>query len=311
LKAVLDYDSTISWLLKGDPAIRWQVKKDLLNLPLKDWSSERQEIAYEGWGKRLLVEQNKNHMWGRGLYSPKWISTHYTLMLLRRLGLPPDNDQARQACKLLIDKGTYDDGGINFFASMKHSETCVSGMVLSLWAYFNIPDKRINNLVSFILDQQMVDGGWNCQSFNGAAHSSLHTTMSVLEGLWEYEKIHPEQCERCTRARLRAHEFILQHRLYKSDKTGKQIKPQFTRITFPPRWYYDILRALDYFQDCKAEKDSRFQDAVEVLIRKQRNGLWPMQSPHPGKVHFILEKTGAASRWNTLRALRVLRWWNQ
>ena len=279
-------------------------------MPLGDWRAERRKIAYEGWGKMLLTEQSKNHMWGRGLYSPKWISTHYTLMLLRRLGLPPDNEQATKACKLLIDKGVYDDGGINFFASMKHSETCVSGMVLSLWAYFNIQGKRINSLVSFLLDQQMEDGGWNCQSFNGAKHSSLHTTMSVLEGLWEYEKMHLEQCEKCTKARLRAHEFILQHRLYKSDKTGKLIKPQFTRITFPPRWYYDILRALDYFQDCKAEKDDRFQDAVEVLIRKQKNGRWPLQSPHPGKAYFALEETGAPSSWNTLRVMRVLKWWN-
>jgi len=304
------YGHNISWLLEGDPAIRWQVKRDLLGKPLSEWRAERRKIGSEGWGKRLLDEQNENGMWSRGLYSPKWISTHYTLMLLRRLGISAENEQARKGCKLLIDKGVYKDGGINFFRSMDHSETCVSGMVLSLWAYFNIPDKRINNLVSFLLKQQMADGGWNCESFNGAKHSSLHTTISVLEGLREYEKMHLEPCQKCVDARLKAHEFLLEHKLYKSDKTGNVIKPQFTRITFPPRWYYDILRTLDYFQECKAEKDNRFQDAMDVLIKKEKNGQWLMQSQHPGKVYFVLEETGSPSRLNTLRALRVMKWWN-
>jgi len=309
LTADLITDQILSWLLEGDPAIRWQVQKDLMNLPLSNWCAERRKIALEGWGKRLLDEQDENFVWGKGLYSPKWISTHYTLMLLKRLGIPPGNNQAREGCRLLIERGVYNDGGINFFASMDHSETCVSGMVLSLWAYFEFPDKRINNLVSFLLDQQMGDGGWNCESFNGAKHSSLHTTISVLEGLWEHEKMHLEQCERCKNARNRAHEFILHHRLFKSDKTGEIIKPQFTRISFPPRWFYDILRALDYFQDCDAGKDDRCQDAIDVLLKKEKNGLWPMQGWHTGRIYFELEKTGHPSRINTLRALRVLKWW--
>jgi hypothetical protein len=309
METFLNWDQTISWLLDGDPSIRWQLKKDLLDLSPEVWLEERHRVAFEGWGKQLLNLQDDDFMWGRGLYSPKWISTHYTLMLLKRMGIPPDNIQAKKACKLLIDRGAYKDGGINFFASMKHSETCVSGMVLSLSAYFNISDERIKNLVSFLLNQQMKDGGWNCESFNGATHSSLHTTISVLEGLWEYEKMNLQKCQECSEARLRAHEFILQHRLFKSDKSGNVIKSQFTRITFPPRWYYDILRALDYFQECQAEKDDRFQDAIDLLIKKEKNGRWPMQSPHPGKVYFVMEEAGKPSRWNTLRALRVMKWW--
>jgi hypothetical protein len=303
-------NNVISWLLEGDPAIRWQVKRDLLKEPNDACEEERRRIETEGWGKKLLDEQDEHHMWGKGLYNPKWISTHYTLMLLKRMGISPENEKSRKAVELLIEKGIYRDGGINFWKSMKHSETCVSGMILSIWAYFNIPDKRIDRLVSFLLDQQMADGGWNCQSFNGATHSSLHTTMSVLEGLWEYEKMHLEQCDSCRIARLKAHEFILLHELYKSDKTGKVIKSQFTRITFPPRWYYDILRALDYFRDCIAEKDDRFRDAIGLLRKKEKNGRWPMQNLHAGKMHFEIEKAGAPSRWNTLRALRVLHWWN-
>jgi hypothetical protein len=183
-------------------------------------------------------------------------------------------------------------------------------MLLSLWAYFNIQDERIDNLVSFLLDQQMDDGGWNCRSFYGAKHSSLHTTISVLEGFLEYEKRYPDQCVDCREAVIRAREFVLRHKLYKSDKTGKIIKPQFTRITFPPRWYYDILRSLDYFQECIAKKDNRFLDAIELLKSKRKDGKWPMQSLHRGKVFFVIEEAGQPSRWNTLRALRVLKWWN-
>jgi hypothetical protein len=302
-------DEVISWLLEGDPAVKWQVQKDLLGLPIGDWRSEQRKVALEGWGKKLLDHQQGNFLWGGGLYSPKWISTHYTLMLLRRLGLPPGNEQARAACKVLIKKGMYTDGGINFFASREHSETCVSGMVLNLWAYFEIPDRRINDLVSFLLDQQMADGGWNCESFNGARHSSLHTTLSVLEGLWEYEKMHLEKCHDCTKARKKAHEFILQHKLFKSDKTGEVIKSQFKLISFPPRWFYDILRALDYFQDSFAERDDRMQDAIDVVMKKEKSGRWPVQGWHAGRSYFELEKNGAPSRMNTLRVLRVLKWW--
>jgi len=311
MAASLVTDHILSWLLEGDPAIRWQVKRDLLDLPPGDWRAERRKVALEGWGKRLLDEQKENFMWGKGLYSPKWISTHYTLMLLKRLGIPPENKQAKSGCKLLIDKGVYKDGGINFSASMDHSETCVSGMVLSLWSYFAIPDERINQLVSFLLDQQMEDGGWNCESFKGARHSSLHTTLSVLEGLWEYEKMHLEQCHQCIDARKRAHEFILQHRLFKSDKTGKVIKPQFILISFPPRWFYDILKAFDYFQECNADRDDRCQDAIDLLLKKEKHGKWPVQGWHAGRAYFELEKNGSPSRVNTLRALRVLNWWNR
>lgn len=302
--------STINWLMEGDPAVKWQVEKDLLGRPSVDWLSTRRRIAVNGWGKSLLDRQGEDYRWGNGLYSPKWISTHYTLMLLRRMGLPQNNRKARNACKLLIDKGMYKDGGINFWASFKHSETCVSGMILSLWAYFRIPDPRIKKLVGFLLEQQMPDGGWNCQSFKGATHSSLHTTLSVLEGLWEYEKMRFEKCDQCLEARQKAHEFILKHRLYRSDKTGNIIKSQFVRITFPPRWYYDILRCLDYFQDCGADADPRCQDAIDLLKQKRKDDRWPMQNLHPGKVYFIMEQAGSLSRWNTLRSLRVLNWWN-
>jgi hypothetical protein len=302
--------NVLDWLLRGDPSIRWQVKKDLLRHHEEQWQQDRYRIASEGWGKGLLQKRAEDGRWGGGLYTPKWISTHYSLMLLKRLGLPQDNHLACESTRLILSKGLFRDGGINLFASLNHSETCVTGMVLSLCSYFDIRENEFESLVDFLLDQQMEDGGWNCRSFLGDRHSSVHTTISVLEGLWEYEKKFSARKKYVNVARLKAHEFLLVHHLYKSDKTGRIIDPKWTRLSFPPRWRYDILRALDYFRECNAEKDSRMLDSIGILHSKEKNGQWPLQSKHAGRVFFDMERTGQASRWNTLRASRVLKWFN-
>lgn len=301
----------IKWLLAGDPVIRYQTNRDLLDKPVSELNFIQKQIEQTGWGHRFLALQAKNGLWGGGIYGPKWISTHYTLMTLMRLGLSPDNKQAIKACQLLLDKGFYHDGGINHFASMSHSETCVSGMTLSLLCYFEIDDDRINNLYSFMLDQQMKDGGWNCESFNGATHSSFHTTISALEGLRMYEKKYDFEQEKLMRARSKAHDFLLCHHLFRSDKTAKIVNPQMTRFSFPPRWKYDVMRALDYFQDINEPHDPRFCDAVTLLKKKEKNGKWPLQQKYSGRMFFDMEKVGQASRMNTLRALRILRWWHK
>jgi hypothetical protein len=211
---------------------------------------------------------------------------------------------------LLFERGFYHDGGINYFGSLKHSETCVTGMILSLLAYFHYSDERIHALANYLLDQQMPDSGWNCQSYNGATHSSFHTTISVLEGLRNYEKFQPQNIEKIQQAQQRAREFLLIHRLFKSHRTGHVVRADFTRFSFPPHWYYDILRALDYFRECRAEKDARLADAIDIVLkRRTREGAWLLQNRHPGRTFFELEQVGEPSRWNTLRALRVLKWW--
>jgi hypothetical protein len=302
----------ISWLLEGDPAIRWQVQRDLLKKTPEKYELERKKIAKTGWGARLLALQDPNGYWGGGLYSPKWTSTTYTMLTLRLLGLPPDHRQAKKACEIFLDRGFYSDGGINFFsrAYWKYSETCVTGMILGLLAYFRYPDERIHDIAGHLTGQQMTDGGWNCDSYKGATHSSFHTTISVLEGLLEYENTYPERKEKIVKARRQAHEFLLAHRLYKSHRTGKVFDPAMTRMPFPPRWRYDFIRALDYFRACDAPRDERMSDAMELLQMKQKkNGLWLMSSGMSGKKFFDLEAAGQPSRWNTLRALRVLNWW--
>lgn len=303
----------ISWLLEGDPSIRWQVQRDLLNSSPAKIEAERKKITKEGWGARLLALQNASGTWGGGIYTPKWISTTYTMLTLRLLGLPPNNPQAKRACKLFLDEGFYTDGGINFFSySLKYSETCITSMILALLAYFSYPDERIHSVASHLVGQQMSDGGWNCKSYKGATHSSFHTTILALEGLYEYQCTCPEKKKQITQVRERGHEFLLAHHLYKSHHTGKIFDVKMTTMPFPPRWRYDFIRALDYFHACDAPRDERISDAIELLQKKQKKeGLWYVNSGMSGRKYFDLEEVGQPSRWNTLRALRVLNWWNE
>jgi hypothetical protein len=313
--------SSIRWLVDGDPAIRWQALRDLAGAPAGTVERERRKIAREGWGARLLAKQDRSGLWAAGksgdggLYSPKWTSTTYTMLLLRDFGLPPCNPHARKACQLLLDGGLQPDGGINYgdWAKWtKRGETCVTGMVLSILSYFQYDDSRLETIVAHLLDQQMPDGGWNCRRANGATHASVHTTISALEGLRFYQLHSGRKAREVRAAQARGREFLLIHRLFRSHRTGEIMKPAFVRFAFPPRWHYDILRALDYFQAVDAPRDPRLRDAIDIVRKARRDdGYWPLQHTYKGKAHFELERVGAPSRWNTLRALRVLRWWDR
>jgi hypothetical protein len=268
-----------------------------------------------GWGGRLLARQDPEGTWAGGLssdgglYSPKWISTTYTMLLLRDFGLPPTNRQARKACVLLLDQGLQRDGGVNY-GRRGRSETCITGMVLSILSYFEYDDDRLDTIADHLLEQQMPDGGWNCRRPYGATHSSLHTTINVLEGLRLYELHHRRKMHAVRAAQRRGREFLLVHRLFRSHRTGHIIKPIFLRFSFPPRWHYDILRALDYFQAVNAPCDERLAEAIDIVRSGRReDGRWPLHNRYRGRTFFELERLGAPSRWNTVRALRVLKWW--
>ena len=312
-------DGVIHWLLDGDPAIRWQTLRDLVGVAERTVELERRRVARDGWGARLLARQDAEGTWasGRssdgGLYSPKWTSTTYTMLLLRDFGLAANNRQARRACTLLLDRGLQRDGGINYGIWAKwtgRSETCVTGMVLSILSHFEVEDDRLDTLADHLLEQQMPDGGWNCRRPAGATHASVHTTISVLEGLRLYELHRGRKARAVRAAQRRGREFLLVHRLFRSHRIGDIIKPVFTRFAFPPRWHYDILRALDHFQAAGAPRDRRLAEAIEIVRQgRRKDGRWSLQHSHKGKTYFELERLGAPSRWNTLRALRVLKWW--
>jgi hypothetical protein len=308
-------DQVSRWLLEGDPAIRWQVLRDIVGSADSSVQRERQRVAREGWGARLLARQDPAGTWAGGLssdgglYSPKWISTTYTMLLLRDFGLPATSRQARKACALLLDEGQQRDGGINY--GWSPSETCITGMVLSILSAFEYDDDRLDTVADHLLDQQMPDGGWNCRRRFGATHASVHTTISVLEGLRQYELHGRRRVGAVRSAQRRGREFLLVHRLFRSHRTGAVIKPIFLRFSFPPRWHYDILRALDYFQAVNAPRDPRLAEAIDIVRSAcGHDGRWPLQNCYKGKTYFQLERLGAPSRWNTLRALRVLKWWD-
>lgn len=302
------FQKLIYWLLRGDPAIRYQLHRDILGSDSDKLKVLKANMINQGWVKRLLDKQNEDGIWGGGLYSPKWISSTYTLLLLKRLSISKSNLQARKGTLILLEKGLNKDGGINFSKTIASSETCITGMVLSLLSYFQIKDERVKNIINYLINEQMSDGGWNCQKKNGAKHSSMHTTINVLEGLLEYKKVFDYKETKIINMEIKAHEFLLQHRLYKSDKTGQIIDRKFTYLSFPPRWYYDILRVLEYFYFYDKEYDNRMDDALNLLIKKKNKDCkWPLQGKHKGKEFFELENNLKESKINTLRALRILK----
>jgi hypothetical protein len=298
-------DPVISdWLLEGDPVIRWQVQRDLLEAPAKVWQEEQALVATEGWGARLLAERGDDGRWTKGLYTPKWTSTTYTLLQLWRMGLPRDNPEAVASTQLLMDKPVWIFGK----GDKAHRGECVAGFGLSLSSWFTIDGQQRERLVGEILDRQRDDGGWNCRG--GATHSSFHTTMNVLEGLREYCLSGGGRRSDVEAGEARGQEFFCEHHLYRSHRTGRIPDERMTRLPFPPRWHHDILRGLDYFRAAGADRDPRLDDPIEVLVGyRRKDGRWPVHQNYAGQVWFTMETGRQPSRWNTLRALRVLRWW--
>ncbi len=295
----------MSWLLDGDPSIQYQTYRDLLEVNKK---SLQNKISKEGWGAKYLSFQNIDGHWGKAFYQPKWTSTHYTLLDLRNLCISPNLKPIKKLIESILKK-EMDHTYVNKYEMIVNKDICINGMVLNYASYFKIDENLLKPLVDYLINNQMPDGGFNCQSTRiGSVHSSLHTTLSVLEGIYEFRKNGYGYKEKELIGIVKqCIEFILQHRLYKSDKTGKVINPNFTRMPYPSRWKYDILRCLDFFQYADISYDKRMSDAIELLLSKRnKNGCWKLHAKHPGAIHFEMEKAGQSSRWNTLRALRVL-----
>jgi len=309
MTARLPNDRVIEWLLDHDPTTRWQALRDLAGTTELAFERERGKISRQGWGARLLAEQDPKGTWAAGkapdsgLHSPKCTSTTYTMLSLRDFGLPPTTPPAQKACKLLLEHGLQPDGSINYGTWAKGTrriETCVSGMILSILEYFEYDDARLDTLARHLLEQQMPNGGWNCRRPNGATHSSVHTTISVLGGLRHYEVGGGRGDRKARAAQQRRREFLLTRRLFRSHRTGAVIKPKFLRFSFPPRWHYAVLRVLDCFQTVDAPREPRLAEAIDIVRNNRRpDGRWPLQNRYPGKTHFELEKVGAPSRWNT------------
>ncbi len=295
----------IRWLQEGDVSIQYQTYRDLLD---EEKPELKNRISTEGFGKKLLSFQQEDGHWGGGYYRKKWISTHYTLLELLRLDVPR-NKQIDKAVDKIISELTRIVEGKKIWLI---KDICMVGMMMNVFCRYEVKEEDIIPMVDYILSQQMNDGGYNC-NFNKPGyhtkHSSLHSTTSVIEGFNSFLKNgYKYRKDEIMKQRKEAIEFILMHRLYKSDKTGEIIRKSFTMLSFPPRWMYDILRALEVFREADIAYDERMGDALELIMKKRRkDGTWPVQNKHAGLVHFDMEKTGGSSRMNTLRVLRVLK----
>ena len=298
-------DDVTDLLMEGDPSVRWRTRRDLLGL---EHEADQARVATDGWGAELLSRQDPDGLWDGGHYSPKWTSTTYTLLMLRRLGLDPGNDQALLGCHRLFDDARWIRGGISYWKTHTEPETCVNSMILSLACWFNSDDERVHGLAECVLADHMPDGGWNCEMWRGATHSSFHTTISALEGLSEYGRRFPDRD--VDDALAAGREFLNVHGMYRSHRTGEVINPVFGRTPLFPRWHFDILRGLEHYADVGAAHDERLAEVVGMLEDRRRpDGTWAANQRFSGRVWFSPERAGIASRWNTLRVMRVLRWW--
>src|SRR5256884_4035105 len=300
--------SVIEWLLDSDPSIRWQVMRDLIAESDATVARERSRVAAEGWGARLLDLQGSDGHWGGAAFVPHaWISTKDTLQLLRDLGADPTSDRVRRAIDRVRDRCTWGEefGDAPFFEG--EVEPCINGRVLAIGAYFGA---RSDRLVDRLLGEQLVDGGWNCEAERGSVRSSFPTTICVLGGLLAVEQA-VGATSPVTDVRRRAQEYLLERRLLRRLATGNIIEPTWTQFAFPTLWHYDVLRALDYLRAAGVQPDARAEEAVEtVLERRQGDGRWLLDVRHRNTLHEELAGTvGAANRWITLRALRVLDWY--
>jgi len=310
--------SVIGWLLEGDPAIRWQVMRDLTGASAKEVAAERARVATVGAGARLLALQESDGRWGGAAWNRGWNSTMHVLMLLRDLGLDPASEQARLAVGRVRHGVTWKGCGPPqcdsnaFFAG--EVEPCINGQVGAVGAYFG---DDVRGIVNRLLAEQLPDGGWNCEAANGSTRSSFNTTICVLEALLEYELAGAGNPE-VTEARLHGQEYLLERRLFRRRSTGEVIERDrkggaaWSRFAFPTWWHYDVLRGLDYLRRTGAAPDERMAEAIELVASKRdRDGRWPLEAQYPGVMPVEMDEgAGRPSRWNTLRALRVLNWYS-
>jgi len=294
----------LKWLLDSDPSIRWQVMRDLTDADPAAIAAERARVATEGWGAELLARQSETGKWGGEKEDRGLLITFYSLVVLMDLGLDPASEQARRMTdrveKLIFtewDNRRFFEGEV---------EPCINGRILALGAYFGRPSE---GLAEQLLREQLEDGGWNCEAPK-SRRSSFHTTICVLEGLLAYERAGRKSAA-IEKARSRGEEYLLERRMFRALRTGEVIDKSWLRFSWPPFWHYDVLRGLDYLRDAGVRPESRVEEAVEVVVkRRHQNGRWPLNLRHRERIPLEMEtEIGRASRWNTLRALRVLRWY--
>jgi hypothetical protein len=291
--------------------------RDLTDAPADEVAAERARVASEGAGARLLALQAPDGRWGGAAWNRGWDSTMHMLSLLREMGLDPAGDAARRAVGRVRERVTWQGCGPPevhdnpFFAG--ETEPCINGQVAASGAYFG---QDVQGLVDRLLGEQLADGGWNCEA-PGSTRSSFNTTICVLEALLEQERAGGSS-PALTAARLRGQEYLLERRLCRRRSTGALIErdrkggAEWMRFAFPTWWHYDLLRGLDYLRRAGVAPDARVTEAIDLVASKRdADGRWPLETQYPGKMPVETDEgEGRPSRWNTLRALRVLDWYS-
>jgi hypothetical protein len=305
----------IGWLLEGDPAIRWQVLRDLTDAAPEDVAAERARVEHEGWGAQLLAAEDPDGLWAGGACFPAdyrggepgqpWTATMHVLQTLQILGLEPSSPSARRAATLVAENGRWEHAGQRYFDG--EVEPCINGRTIETGAYLGMD---VAPVVERVLGERLGDGGWNCEAENGSVRTSFDTTINVLDGLAEFERV-TGGSRAISEARRTGEEYLLERNLFRRKSTGEVVKAEYLEFAFPYYWHYDVLRALDYFRGAGRDRDPRMAEGIELVrAKRQHDGRWLLDHVHPGRVHVDIEEVGAPSRWNTLRALRVLAWWD-
>jgi hypothetical protein len=310
--------SVVDWLLDSDPAIRWQAMRDLTGAPADQVAAERARVATEGWGARLLALRREDGLWHTSTSDSEWVSL-LALVMLRDMGLDASSEEARKAIGLVRNNATWHSRGpwhgTPLFAG--EVEPCINGRVVTVGSYFG---QDVTGIVQRLLGEQMADGGWNCEQENGSTRGSFHTTINVLEGLLEHEGATGGSAE-VTAALERGKEYLLERRMLRRLSSGELIDTAFKLFSFPIGYHYDALRGLDFLRAAGVTPDARVAEAID-LVRSKRDaeGRLPLENPHESELvdarirdlEFDMdEREGRPSHWNTLRAMRVLDWYER
>ncbi len=293
--------NVVDWLLEGDPAIRWQTKRDLLEAPEVEWQAERLQVAETGWGADFLSALSPDDTWLSG----GWRSGLWTLHNLVELGVSAEHPRTKLAAHKMLNERDWDETYL--LTKLDH---CHLGLLLRIGAYFGFDEARLQILINLIESLPLSDGGFNCRArrLPKTKHSSFHTTFNMLEGLREANLAGILPTDRFRRLEAPALEFMLMHRMYRSDRSGEVVKEAFTRLTYPSHWHYRVVRGLDYLRHCAEIHDPRIEDPIQMLTARQgSDGRWLLDARIAGDEYFHMERTNAPSRWNTLRMMRVLR----
>ena len=297
--------TAVDWLLDSDPAIRWQVMRDLLDAPPEEVAAERAKVATEGWCAELLAAQDPDGRWSGGTFLPRWIGTSDTLHLLYLFGPDPKAPEVQRAIAPVHEAARWDyDPNLRFWDG--EVEPCINGRTVAIGAYFG---QDVRGIVDRLLTEQMADGGWNCEQENGSVRGAFDSTLNVLEGLLEYERSTGANGA-VTAARIRGEEYLLDRRLLRRISDGQIPEKRWLYVGFPNAWFYDVVRVLDYVRAARPEPDERMDEALDIVESKRTDdGRWLMDHAyHDASLVDFGEAEGQPSRWITLRALRIMRW---